>query len=177
MKWMERDYASVIFPVVSLQGLWNVMDRFSDETIKRIQDNIRDRIIDMGYDFRNMFVDASNMYTFMEENDMAGKEHNRKHRYDLNQMSYYIAANYDYIPLHGESYGGNMHDSKTFESIIGDIPDNSTLIFDREYNSKSNIDLICNRNYIGALKQSDCHDIMKTHVNPNSYIDLYRNAY
>ena len=177
VKWMERDYASVIFPKVSSQGFWNVMDKFSDETIKRIQDNIRDRIIDMGYDFRNMFVDASNMYTFMEENDMARKGHNKKHRYDLNQVSYYIAANYDYIPLYGESYAGNMHDSKTFESIIGNIPDNSTLIFDRGYNSKSNIDLICNRRYIGALKQSDYHDIMKLHVNPDSYIDLYRNAY
>ena len=177
VKWMERDYASVIFPKVSSQGFWNVMDKFSDETIKRIQDNIRDRIIDMGYDFRNMFVDASNMYTFMEENDMARKGHNKKHRYDLNQVSYYIAANYDYIPLYGESYAGNMHDSKTFESIIGNIPDNSTLIFDRGYNSKSNIDLICNRKYIGALKQSDYHDIMKVHVNPDSYIEFSRNAY
>jgi transposase len=28
-------------------------------------------------------VDASNMYTFMNENDMAKKGHNKKHRYDL----------------------------------------------------------------------------------------------
>ena len=177
VKWMERDYASVIFPKVSSQGFWNVMDKFSDETIKRIQDNIRDRIIDMGYDFRNMFVDASNMYTFMEENDMARKGHNKKHRYDLNQVSYYIAANYDYIPLYGESYAGNMHDSKTFESIIGNIPDNSTLIFDRGYNSKSNIDILGERRYIGALKQFDHHDIMKLEVEHDSHIEIKKNVY
>ncbi len=177
VKWLERDYASVIFPDAGSQDYWNVMDRFSDESIKRIQDNIRDRIMEMGYDFSNIFFDASNMYTFMEENDMARKGHNKKHRYDLNQVSYYIAANYDYIPLYGESYPGNVHDSKTFETIINNIPDNSTLIFDRGYNSKSNIDLIINRRYIGALKHSDYHDIMKLHVNPDSYIELTGNVY
>ena len=177
VKWMERDYASVIFPDAGSQDFWNVMNRFSDASIKHIQDSIRDRIMDMGYDFRNIFIDASNMYTFMEENDMAKKGHNKKHRYDLNQISYYIAANYDYIPLYGESYAGNMHDSKTFESIISNITDNSTLIFDRGYNSKSNIDLIGDRRYIGALKQSDYHNIMKLHVNADSYIELTENAY
>ena len=131
VKWLERDYASVILPDAGSQDYWNVMDRFSDESIKRIQDHIRDRIMEMGYDVRNIFFDASNMYTFMEENDMARKGHNKKHRYDLNQVSYYIAANYDYIPLYGESYPGNVHDSNTFETIINNISDNSTLIFDR----------------------------------------------
>ncbi len=134
-KWLDRDYASVIFPKVGSQGFWNLMDRFTD-TSKHIQDSIRDKVMGLGYDFSNIFIDASNRYTFMEENDMAKKGHNKKHRYDLNQISYYIAANYDYIPLYGESYAGNMHDSKTFESIINNIPDNSTLIFDRGYNSK-----------------------------------------
>ena len=82
VKWLERDYASVIFPDAGSQDYWNVMDRFSDEAIKHIQDNIRDRIMEMGYDYRNIFFDASNMYTFMEENDMARKGHNKKHRYD-----------------------------------------------------------------------------------------------
>jgi transposase len=176
-KWLDRDYASVIFPNVSSQDYWNAMNRFSDENMKHIQDNIRNRIMEMGYDFRNIFFDASNMYTFMEENEIAKKGHNKKHRYDLNQISYYIAANYDYIPLYSESYAGNIHDSKTFETIISNMPDNSTLIFDRGYNSKSNIELIYNRRYIGALKQSDHHDIMKLDVERDSYIELIRNVY
>jgi len=129
------------------------------------------------YDFTSMFVDASNMYTFMEENDIARKGHNKKHRYDLNQISYYIAANYDYIPLYGQSYAGNVHDSRTFQWIIENMPENSTLIFDRGYNSKSNIDLVSNRRYIGALKQSDHHDIMRLDVGKDSRIELMRNVY
>ena len=59
--------------------------------MKDIQDSIRDKVMEMGYDFSNIFFDASNMYTFMEENDMAKKGHNKKHRHDLNQVSYYIS--------------------------------------------------------------------------------------
>ena len=176
-KWMNRDYASIIFPKVGSQDFWNAMDRFSDGDMKRIQDSMRDKIIELGYDFKNIFFDASNMYTFMEENDMAKKGHNKKHRYDLNQVSYYIASSYDYIPLYFESYAGNVHDSKTFESITGNIPVDSTLIFDRGYNSKANIDLISNRRYIGALKQSDHHDIMELSVENDSHIELSRNVY
>jgi len=176
-RWMNRDYASVIFPTVGSQDFWNLMDRFSDSDMKQIRDRIRNRIIEMGYDFTSMFVDASNLYTFMEENDMAKKGHNKKHRYDLNQISYYIAANYDYIPLYGESYAGNVHDSRTFKWIIENMPENSILIFDRGYNSKSNIDLVSNRRYIGALKQSDHHDIMRLDVGKDSHIELMRNVY
>ena len=176
-KWMVNDYASTIYSRKGSQDFWNVMDRFSDKDMKDIQISIRDKIMGMGYDFKNIFFDASNMYTFMEENDMAKKGHNKKHRYDLNQVSYYIASSYDYIPLYFESYAGNIHDSKTFESIIGNIPVSSTLIFDRGYNSKNNIKLISDRKYIGALKQSDYHDIMELDVENDSYIELSRNAY
>jgi len=61
-RWMNRDYASVIFPKVSSQDFWNLIDRFSDSDMKQIRYRIRNRIIEMGYDFTNMFVDASNMY-------------------------------------------------------------------------------------------------------------------
>ncbi|WP_393971092.1 transposase [Oxyplasma meridianum] len=122
-------------------------------------------------------MDASNMYTFMDENDMAKKGHNKKQRYDLNQISYYIAANYDYIPLYGEAYPGNVHDSKTFESIIKNIPDNSTVIFDRGYNSKSNIELLHDRKYIGALIQSDHKDLIKLNIEKDSFIETSKNVY
>ena len=176
-KWMKRDYASIIFPEASSQDFWNIMDRFTDNDIKNIMDRVRDRIIEMGYNTGDIFFDASNMYTFMEENSMAKKGHNKKHRYDLNQVSYYIASTYDYIPLYGESYPGNIHDSKTFENIVKNIPEDSTLIFDRGYNSKDNIDMISNRRYIGALKQSDNHGIMEINVKEDSYIELIRNVY
>lgn len=176
-RWMKRDYATIIFPQTGSQDFWNIMDRFTDQDIKDILDKVKSRILELGYDFTHVFFDASNMYTFMQENDMAKKGYNKKHRYDLNQISYYIAANYDYIPLYGESYPGNIHDAKMFENIVKNIPDNAILIFDRGYNSKDNIDLISNRRYIGALKPSDHRDIMSMHVENDSYIEYIKNVY
>ena len=176
-KWMSRDYASTLYERRGSQDFWNLMDRITDVHMVSIMKAVREKIIEMGYDFSRIFVDASNMYTFMDENEMAKKGHNKKHRYDLNQISYYIGANYDYIPLFWNSYAGNIHDSRTFPEMIGQISEDSLIIFDRGYNSKSNIDLMGKRRYIGALKQSDHHDIMKVEVEKDSYIEMKKNVY
>ncbi|MEM3290958.1 MAG: hypothetical protein QW046_05525 [Candidatus Micrarchaeaceae archaeon] len=98
-RWMQRDYASTVYPKKGSQDFWNFMDRINDEHMDKIMKALRKKIMGMGYDFSRIFVDASNMYTYMGENDMAKRGHNKAYRYDLNQVSYYIGANYDYIPL------------------------------------------------------------------------------
>ena len=176
-KWIVRDYASTLYERRGSQDFWNLMDRITDAHMDAIMKAVREKIIEMGYDFSRIFVDASNMYTFMNENDMAKKGHNKKHRYDLNQISYYIGANYDYIPLFWNSYAGNIHDSKTFPEMVRQMPEDSIMIFDRGYNSKSNIDILGERRYIGALKQFDHHDIMKLEVEHDSHIEIKKNVY
>lgn len=176
-EWMKNDFASTLYRGVTAQGFWNVMDRFSDEDIKNIKDKIRERLISLGYDHSKLFVDGSNFYTFMEENDMAKKGHNKKHRLYLNQISYYIAANYDYIPFASDSYTGNIPDVRTFGMIVDNIPEDAILIFDRGYNSKRNIDLIQNRRYIGALVQSDHLDLMAMPVGKDSFIETSKIVY
>ena len=96
-RWMSRDYASTLYGKRGSQDFWNLMDRITYDHMHLIMKAVSEKVRAMGYDFSRIFVDASNMYTFMEENDKAKKGHNKKHRYDLNQISYYIAANYDYI--------------------------------------------------------------------------------
>ena len=91
----KYDLKSARFYYWKDQLLESAPEIFENRGRKIDEDRIRDKVMGLGYDFRNMFVDASNMYTFMEENDMTKRGHNKKHRYDLNQISYYIAANYD----------------------------------------------------------------------------------
>ena len=150
-RWMPRDYASTLYGKRGSQDFWNLMDRITDVQINEIMKTVRERIIALGYDFSRIFVDASNMYTFMNESDMANRGHNKKHRYDLNQISYYIGANYDYIPLFWNSYAGNVHDSRTFPEMIRQMPEDALIIFDKGYNSQENVNLLGNRRYIGAL--------------------------
>ena len=176
-EWMRGDFSSTLFKRVTAQGFWNIMDRFSDDDMKAIRDRTRDRLISLGYDHSKLFVDGSNFYTFMEENEMAKKGHNKKHRYDLNQVSYYIAANYDYIPFSGDSYPGNVPDSKTFHMIVENTPEDAILIFDRGYNSFENMRKIRRRRYIGALIQSDHPDLMALPLERDSFFETRKTVY
>ncbi len=69
----------------------------------------------------------------------------------------------DGIPLFHSSYQGNLHDSKVFHQVIGDIKkrmvalnfdlETHTLVFDRGNNSKKNLAVVAklNLHYLGAL--------------------------
>ena len=175
--WMKGDFASTLYHEVTAQGYWNVMDRFSDDHMKAIKERIRDRLIALGYDNSRLFVDGSNFYTFMKENDMAKRGHNKQHRYDLNQIAYYIAANEDYIPFYGDSYPGNEPDANTFPMIVENLPRDAAVIFDRGYNSEYNVGLLQNRKYIGALIQSDHRDLMAIPLEKDSFIETSKTVY
>ena len=176
-EWMATDFASTIYSQVSSQGYWNVMDRFTEPQIREIKVRIRDRLISMGYDRSRIFIDGSNFYTYMRENGMARRGHNKAHRYDLNQIAYYIEANEDYIPLYGDSYPGNEPDVNTFGMIVENVPDDSILIFDRGYNSEENVKKIEKRMYVGALIQSDHRDLMAIPLGRDSFTETRKRVY
>ena len=113
----------------------------------------------------------------MEENDIAKKGHNKAVRYDLNQISCYIEVNEDYTPFYGDSYPGNMYDTKTFGMMVDAVLESSILIFDRRYNSGKNIKKIRNKKYIGALVQSDHMDLMGIPANKDSFIETRKTVY
>ena len=145
--------------------------------IKTVRERMRDRLISLGYEDSKLFVDGSNFYTYMEENGMAKRGHNKKHRYDLNEISYYIAANHDYIPFAGDSYAGNVPDVNTFDMIVGSTPEDAILIFDRGYNYALNIGKIWKRKYLGALIQSDHRDLMALPLDRDSFTETRKNVY
>ena len=70
---------------------------------------------------------------------------------------------------------GIIHDSRTFPEMIGQMPEDALIIFVRDYNSKSNIDLLGEREYIGALKPSDHHVIMKLEIEHDSDNEIRKN--
>jgi transposase len=175
--WMRGDFASTLYPEVTSQGYWNMMDRFSEDHMKAIKERIRDRLIELGYDRSKLFFDGSNFYTYMKENDMAKRGHNKQHRYDLNQIAYYLEANEDYIPFYGDSYPGNEPDVNTFPMIVENLPADATVIFDRGYNSKFNVNLLHGRKYIGALIQSDHRDLMAMPIEKDSFIETSKSVY
>jgi len=49
-EWMRGDYPPTLYPKVTSQGFWNMMDRFSEEGMKAIRDMTKERLISLGYD-------------------------------------------------------------------------------------------------------------------------------
>ena len=176
-RWMSMDYASTLYEKKGSQDFWNFMDRMTDEHMGLIMKSVREKLLTMGYDFSHIFVDASNMYTFMERNDMAKKGHNKAHRSDLNQISYYICSNHDYIPLFWNSYAGNIHDSQTFPEMVKQIPPDATVIFDRGYNSEKNVELLHDRKYIGSLVMSDHRELADLPPGIDSSMETEKEVY
>ena len=176
-RWMPGDYASTLYERKGSQDFWNLMDRITDEHMDSIMGSVREKVLNMGYDFSRIFVDASNVCTYMEENGMARNGHNKAHRYDLNQVSHYIAANYDYIPLFWNSYAGNVHDSRAFPEMIRQMPGDATVIFDRGYNSADNVKLLGDRRYIGSLVMSDHADLADLHAGIDSFTETAKIVY
>lgn len=117
------------------------------------------------------------MYTLMDENGMAKKGQNKAHRYNLNQVSYNIAANYDYIPLFWNAYAGNIHYSQTFPAMVREIPLDATVIFDRGYNSRENVDFLHDRKYVGALVLSGHQGLIYLKVGMDSFTETEKVVY
>ncbi len=116
------------------------------------------------------------MYTVME-NDMARKDHNKAHRYDLNQVWYYIASNYDYFPLFWNAYAGNIHDSRTFPEMVKQVPHDSVIIFDRRYNSADNVELLGKRQYVGTLIMSNHMDLAVLSPKADPFTETEKTVY
>jgi len=173
-KWLKNDILSTIYPEVSSQKYWNMMERFTERDIDEIWSEIQKKLKNMA-DFSKIIIDASNIYTFMEENEIAKKGYNKKHRYDLNQISYYIAANYDYIPYKGNAYPGNVFDSKTFQDILVDLPE-GILVYDKGYNSYENVKASRGWKYIGSLRPSDHSDILDLEIEKD-FIEFKKDIY
>ncbi|MEM0195830.1 MAG: hypothetical protein QXJ24_05905 [Thermoplasmatales archaeon] len=83
-RWMQRDYASTVYPKKGSQDFWNFMDRINDEHVDKIMKALRKK----GHGYRLRFLQdicGCIKYVYIHGgNDVAKRGHNKEHRYDLN---------------------------------------------------------------------------------------------
>jgi hypothetical protein len=66
-----------------------MMDMFSEDNMKTVKERMWDRLISLSYDDSKLIVDKSHFFKYKEENGIAKNGHNKKQRYNLNEISYY----------------------------------------------------------------------------------------
>jgi len=129
------------------------MDFLTEQTIRKIEENIAAKLIDKGIKPTTIFWDTTNVFSYIESGEkLPQKGRSKEKRYDKNIVTFGIAESNENIPLLHETYPGNVHDAKTFPEMIDKLVErlrnlkikssDMTVVFDKGNNSDDNINKI-----------------------------------
>jgi transposase len=135
------------------QNFLNNMDFLTEQTIRKIEENIASKLIDKGIKPTTIFWDTTNVFSYIESGEeLPQKGRSKEKRHDKNLVTFGIAQSDENIPLLHETYPGNVHDAKIFPEIIDKIVErlrtlkinttDMTVVFDKGNNSEDNINKI-----------------------------------
>jgi len=168
-----RHFADASADALSSQRFWDHMDKLSAEDAQEIWKRIVTGVIRReDIDLSSVSYDGTNFYTFIDTFNMkctvAKRGKNKQGRSNLRQVAYALFCTADsHVPLMYEVYEGNRNDAKQFPEMIArfgefmkdintehNVPDRTTVIFDKGNNSKDNFALVdsLELSFVGAVK-------------------------
>jgi transposase len=168
------------------QNFLNNMDFLTEQTMRKIEENIAAKLIDEGIIPTTIFWDTTNVFTHIESGEeLPQKGRSKQKRHDKNLVTFGIAQSDENIPLIHETYPGNVHDAKLFPEIIDRLVDrlrnlkinttDMTVVFDKGNNSDDNINkALENMHVIGSLKRNQVKALME--VTMSEYDFLYKSS-
>ena len=154
---------------IDSQHFWDLMDALPVEAIPNIEaELLRNVQRHFPLEHDTLLFDTTNFFTFIATTNqrctIAQRGKNKQKRNDLRQVGLaLVVTRKDSIPLFHSSYQGNLHDSKVFHQVIGNIKERlvalnfdlekHTLVFDRGNNSQKNLTVVAKLklHYLGAL--------------------------
>jgi len=154
---------------IDSQHFWDLMDALPVEAIPEIEAELLQKVeTHYRLEHHTLLFDTTNFFTFIATGNqrctIAQRGKNKQKRHDLRQVGLaLVVTRKEGIPLFHLSYQGNLHDSKVFPGVIGDIKkrmaalnfdlEKQTLVFDRGNNSKHNLTVVAKLklHYLGAL--------------------------
>jgi len=159
--WYEKTAIQSIRPVavseLTSQRYWDKWDRVSEDDLKAIAKAFFEKIWRTASPKADcLLFDTTNYYTFMAsdtESELAKKGKNKEGRDSLRQVGLgLLVARETRLPLYYCVYPGNLHDSRQFEAVLGEMfgvvmdlcqpKERLTLVIDKGMNSKDNFALI-----------------------------------
>ena len=168
------------------QNFLNNMDFLTEQTMRKIEENIAAKLIDEGIKPTTIFWDTTNVFTYIESGEeLPQKGRSKQKRHDKNLVTFGIAQSDENIPLIHETYPGNIHDAKLFPEIIDKLVDrlrnlkinttDMTVVFDKGNNSDDNINkALENMHVIGSLKRNQVKALME--ITMSEYDFLYKSS-
>jgi transposase len=129
---------------LSVQRLWDAMDRLSAERIERVEERLAGRLVrDFGVRAELLCFDPTNLFTYLDsdtDSELARRGHSKQRRHDLRQVALALLVTRDHqLPLFHASYSGDRPDAPTLRSLTGRLERRAgalseqelTLVFDK----------------------------------------------
>jgi len=173
-EWFHDSFLDILwsFPhKLNTNNLTNQMDYITDEVMKKIEDDIAEKLVKHGIKPSILFFDTTNFFTYIEHGeDIPKKGKSKEKRYDKNLIGMGLAVSDENIPLFHETYPGNIHDSKVFTMVFDkiidrlntiEVPSNDmVIVFDKGCNSEKNINAILSKMHIvGSIKKNQAEEL------------------
>lgn len=155
-EWFNESFLKFLwkFPhKLNSQNLLSNMDFLKEETMRKIEEKLAEKLLQKGIKPTTIFWDTTNVSTYIESGkELPRKGKSKQKRNDKNLVTFGIAESDENIPLMHETYPGNAQDAKIFPEIIDRLVDrlrnlkiatqDMTLVFDKGNNSEDNINKI-----------------------------------
>jgi len=173
-----RRWLPVNKKALSSQRFWDNMALLDAATIRKAEKELTAALIrEFNVDTRCLLYDTTNFATFIdtfnENNTVAQRGKSKQGRRDLRIVGLALLVSSDFhIPLFHETYRGNTHDSKEFDSVVDRLVDrykifsqsveDITLVFDKGNNSGGNHGKLASSPYhfVGSLKLTEVEDLL-----------------
>ena len=163
---------------LSSQRFWDNMSLLDDTTIHKAEMELTNALIrEFNVNTRCLLYDTTNFATFIDtfndNNTIAQRGKSKQGRKDLRIVGLALLVSSDFhIPLFHETYQGNTHDSKEFESVVDCLVERHkilsssvekiTVVFDKGNNSEDNFNKLAKTPYhfVGSLKLKEVEDLL-----------------
>jgi transposase len=148
------DLANVDVARLSSQHFWDQMDQVPIEILGSIEREIVGRALErFNFSLDTVLYDATNFFTFIDSANprpkLPARGHNKQKRHDLRQLGVaLLCTRDDGIPLFHRTYGGEVHDSRSFADCLPTIRErllglgrdlqSLTIVYDKGNVSRAN---------------------------------------
>ncbi|MEA2078381.1 MAG: IS1634 family transposase [Pseudomonadota bacterium] len=173
-EWFQDSFLDIIwsFPhKLNTNNFTNHMDYITDDVMRKIENDIGKKLVELGIKPSTLFFDTTNFFTYIEHGeDVPKKGKSKEKRYDKNLVGLGLAVSDTSVPFFHETYSGNIQDSKSFALIFDkiverldsiDVPhEDIVLVIDKGCNSKINIGKVISKMHIvGSVKKNQAEEL------------------
>jgi len=173
-EWFQDSFLDIIwsFPhKLNTNNFTNHMDYITNDVMRKIEDDIGKKLVELGIKPSTLFFDTTNFFTYIEHGeDLLKKGKSKEKRYDKNLVGLGLAVSDTSVPFFHETYSGNIQDSKSFAMIFDkiverlesiDVPhEDIVLVIDKGCNSKINIGKVISKMHIvGSVKKNQAEEL------------------